>query len=373
MMDADLTNALDSLDTAGRYKVAGYIMERYGDQDMADILNLMSAQMDFCGTDEGDSVLKKTRVKLVTMIKERANANLFIRKIRDCDVVAMSSGAVTSGTHDRLRSRYHRDGLYDPAIFGGDGRIPVLSNYGEKPSDGTFGIGMGHIDLPIHVVLPSDYHALAILLMMKDDDVKRVAEYAAHIIIESSVPDEYSVGQVLSEKEHRYMKDKYPEDFRGGRIRTEIGGEAFYELLCNLKRPDHPERLAFSKVPVIGTQYRPMAYIENERDYDVHVISKMYADILNESNELKKSIDSRSSDILVLNYARKLENSVAKLDRAIIELANSYIAVKKRGGKVPSGGLSQLLFTHRINILDMEKPSSCMSHDIESINISRKF
>lgn len=368
-MDTNILENISNLadiDTAGKLKAAAIIMDKYGDEEMAQTLNLLSAQMDFASSDEGDEVINKTKAKLDKMIKERneRHAMNYLNILQDKDVTEMCNGIVRCPDFDMLRSEYYKNGLFDPDIFGGEGKIPVIKNNSHSPLK-CFGESMGYIELPMYAVLRAHYFIIAGLLKLRLDDIDRIMKYQVHVVTDSSTP-EYTRGQILTEQEYRDLIDN--ENYKA-KVSTDIGGNAIYKLLCSLNYPDHPERLAFKNLPVIGTIFRPMAYLDDKDKYRSSELNSIYTKIINRVNRINKLTEYEAPEILIRNEFRMLQNAVTELDEKLSEISTKLIAMKKQGKNVIKGYISQIAFSKRHKILSFERPDFLKKSEIESIHV----
>ena len=336
MMEKTMLETLlntDRSDTAERYKSASLIMEDCGDPEMAEVLKVLSAQMDFDGSDNSvaSEAIKRTREKLDKLIADRAgrHANQYIKVLRDEEIIEMSGGEVLKSDYSALHSRYLKDGLYDPDIFGGSGKIHKIKGE-EKINITDFGRGIGHIVLPCRVIAKESYMQVADLLELKTKDVEFVAKYTRHIVIESKI-EEVEKGQILTEKEYHEMSKKYT----GDEIRIGIGADALYEMLLALNYSDQPERLAFKVVPVMSPMFRPMAYMEDEHRFFVDCITTAYSHIINNTRRYNKLIGLGIPDIIKYNEERKIVESVEHLFRVVEKRSIAEIkSIKNKGYRI---------------------------------------
>ena len=354
-------------DAAGRYSASAIIMEKYGDTEMAETLKLLSAQMDFANEDEASDAINRTQTKLNDLIKARKqrHASGYIKMIQDSDVESMSSGVVIEpSAFDPFTSSYNKNGLFDPDIFGGEGKIPVMETADSDVPYDMFGNAMGHIELPVHVVRPDDFIIVSCLLSMTTENVEGVVGFSRYVVIRSSEPDLYKVGQVLTEKEYQEAMAAKIDGLEIG-----IGGDAIYKMLCNLNYPDHPERLAFTKIPVIAPKYRPMAYIKDKDKYTSTDLNDVYEDIIMKSNRVRKYIGMGVPSIILRNESRILQDAVAKLEEMVYAELSEYASRSRHCRRIPVGLLNQLFFAHRHNLLTLPKPVDTKRSEIESLHI----
>lgn len=280
-------------------KAVSAIMDAYDDKPMADIMRQLSGQLDFYEEDEENGALSRTYATLDAMIKERKDrhASLYLDKLTDDMIREMSSGEVTEVCYDYLGSQYEKNGLFDPAIFGGEGLIQAYD-----PEKGfsvkSFGTRMGHIELPCHVVLPSSYDTIASMLHLDSDDVRRIATGYYYVDIEKNT-------LVPAKELNEYQSEKETSLF------TE--GDAIYHMLCNLHYGDKPERLAFQVVPVISPVTRIMLFNQEKEVYEVSGINNHYERIISRSNRIKKLEGMRAPEIILLNEKRILAEYVNAL------------------------------------------------------------
>ncbi len=354
-------------DAAKRYAASAAIMEQYGDSEMADTLKLLSSQMDFVNEDEASDAINRTQTKLNELIKARKqrHASGYIKMIQDSDVEVMSSGIVTEPhAFDPLTSSYKKNGLFDPDIFGGEGKIPVMETADSDMPYDMLGNAMGHIELPVHVVRPDDFIVVSCLLSMTRENIERVVRFSRYVVIRSSEPDLYKVGQVLTESEYQEAMTANIDGLEIG-----MGGDAIYKMLCNLNYPDHPERLAFTKIPVIAPKYRPMTYIKDKDKYTSADLNEVYEDVLVKSNRVRKYISMGVPSIILRNESRILQDTVAKFEEMVSATLSEYAPRIRHCRRIPVELLNQLFFAHRHNLLTLPKPVDTKRSEIESLHI----
>lgn len=353
---------IDRTNIADKYRGASIIMESYGDQEMADTLRLLSGQMDFDDSTEADDAIKRTMDKLDDLIAERNNHNAFsyISRLTDDMVLARSNGRVTKTDVSVIHSRYLKDGLYDPDIFGGSGSIPVVEGDTEKLSfHGSFGRGFGHIELPVPVVLESDYHIISTLLSMPVEDIKTVATYQKHAVVASDNTD-FPVGSVVTDAERWDCLDNSVE--------FAIGGDAIHKLLENLHYADHPERLAFRMVLVAAPDIRPLAFNKTQKKYMIDKLTCIYTDIIANVQRMEHMIRMGVPSVIIYNYGHILDDQVNALDRFVKNRLGKYAGRKCRNPYMKYA-FDQLWMVSRRNTLDYDEQPVEKSSDIESLNI----
>lgn len=367
-MQAEHTRALyeelsniDRNSAAEKYRGAAIIMENYGDQEMADTLRLLSAQMDFDDSTEADDAIKRTMDKLDGLIADRDSHNAFsyISRLTDDMVITKSNGLVTDGDVSVIHSCYLKGGLFDPDIFGGSGRIPVVDDDAKQIPHHTFGNGFGHIELPVHVILESDYSIISNLLSMSLADVEAVAKYRKYVVVKSDNED-FPVNSVVTHAQRAACQD---DD-----VEFAIGGDAIYKLLVNLNYADHPERLAFRTLLVAAPDVRPIAFNTTAKRYMVDSLTCIYSDIIKNVHRLEHMLSLNVPPVIAYNYSHIIDEQVNKLDRL----------VKSRFGKYAGGHcrhpyrkhvFDQLWLVSRRNTLSYEEQPVTKTSDIESLNL----
>lgn len=355
-------SSIDRKSAADKYRGASIIMENYGDQEMADTLRLLSGQMDFDDSTEADDAIKRTMDKLDGLIADRDSHNAFsyISRLTDDMVIARSNGKVTETDVSVIHSRYLKDGLYDPDIFGGSGSIPVVEGDTASLSfHGSFGRGFGHIELPVPVVLESDYHIISMLLSMSAEDIEAVAKYQKYAVVASDNTD-FPVGSVVTEAEHR--------DCHDNSVKFAIGGDAIYKLLENLHYADHPERLAFRMVLVAAPGIRPLAFNKTQKRYMIDKLTCVYTDIIANAHRMEHMISMGVPSIIVYNYGHILDDQVNKLDKFVKSRLGKY-AGRKCQNPYMKHVFEQLWLVSRRNTLDYDTQPVEKISDIESLNI----
>ena len=206
---------------------------------------------------------------------------------------------------------------------------------------------MGHIELAApcsHIWyfkgIPS---RIGLILDISPKVLEKVLYFAAYIVTE--VKEDYlplTVGQVLSEKEYRDMREKYEDDFKAG-----MGAEAVKELLEQinldqlsvqlreeLKTASSQKKLRLVKrlevveafresgnkpswmimdvLPVIPPDIRPMIQLDGGR-FATSDLNDLYRRVINRNNRLKRLIQLNAPDIIVRNEKRMLQEAVDAL------------------------------------------------------------
>lgn len=294
-------------DAGSRLKAASMIMERCGDEEMAEVLNTLSAQMDFDDNEEASAAIGRTRARLDALIADRHAhySSLYIKKLLDSEILELSNGEVAAGDFDGIKSCFCEHGLFDPDIFGGSGRIPYYDDENNKMGTRTYGEGLGHIQLPVSVVLERDYGLIAQLLGISTDEVRRVARYASYLVLD---PGHSGLKKfaVLNEKEyHEHDNDRT--------LKVDMGGEALHAALEDLGYGDHPERLSFSVVAVSSPITRPMAYSKAEDIYHSTPLNNAYKNLIAMCARYRRLAELGAPDILIRNEGRMLDEAVNKL------------------------------------------------------------
>ncbi len=355
-------SSIDRKSAADKYRGASIIMENYGDQEMADTLRLLSGQMDFDDSTEADDAIKRTMDKLDGLIADRDSHNAFsyISRLTDDMVVARSNGKVTKTDVSVIHSRYLKDGLYDPDIFGGSGSIPVVKGDTEKLSfHGSFGRGFGHIELPVPVVLKSDYHIISTLLSVPVEDIKTVATYQKYVVVASDNTD-FPAGSLVTEAEYR--------DCHDNSVKFATGGDAIHKMLENLHYADHPERLAFSMILVAAPDIRPLAFNKTQRKYMIDNLTTFYTRIIESVQRMEHVIAAGFPSVLVHAHGLALSMQVNALDEFVKSRLGKY-AGRKCQNPYMKHVFEQLWLVSRRNTLDYDEQPVAKISDIESLNV----
>lgn len=348
---------LNRTDLSDRYKAASIIMADCCDTELADTLGTLSAQMDFDDNESASDAINRTRDKLDKLMTERKahHANLYIKRLTDEEILKVSGGSVTDSDYDRLTSSYCKNGLFDPDIFGGSGKILSLKSTDTIKTE-AFGEGIGHIELPVHVIFKSDYDIVAGLLGMTAADVEKVARCACYVVIESGDNDP-AVGTVLTEPEYNEIKDQET-------LRVGIGGDALYEMLKNLGYSDKPERLLFKVLPVIAPKYRPMAYRNDTHELFSVSLNNIYHKIIMRTNRLNRLLELKAPEVIKRNEIRILNDYVNELQEAI-----AFIVHQIKRTNLHFDRKCQYAFALRIRSFGYEMPKGVKTEDISSLNL----
>lgn len=280
-------------------RAASAVMDAYDDKPMADIMRRMSAQMDFYEDTEKDGAISRTCLEMDAMIRERQDrhAGAYVNRLTDDMVRELSSGEVTEGSYSYGHSRYHEHGLFDPAIFGGCGTIPVFSEQSGSFSIRGFGTGMGHVLLPCHVTCKKDHNIIASLLGIRSSQVDKIASGMVYVNMQDKtlLPQKEYLGSVHEkEKDNTFL----------------TGGDALYRMLCDLGYGDKPQRLAFCVLPVVSPVTRPMAYKESEGRYIVSELNDLYEHIILRSARIRRLQSLGAPEIILVNERRMLSDHV---------------------------------------------------------------
>ncbi|MCL2089120.1 MAG: DNA-directed RNA polymerase subunit beta' [Oscillospiraceae bacterium] len=204
---------------------------------------------------------------------------------------------------------------------------------------------MGHIELaaPVSHIwyfkgIPS---RMGLLLNISPKNLEEVLYFAKYIVVE---PGDTTLekGQLLSEKEHADMREKYEDDFRAG-----MGAETIKELLATMELDqlsvqlkgeldnatgqkriklirrlevvdafrlsgNRPEWMILDTIPVIPPDIRPMVQLDGGR-FATSDLNDLYRRVINRNNRLKRLIELQAPDIIIRNEKRMLQESVDAL------------------------------------------------------------
>ena len=346
-----------------RYIAAGHLLIKKGDSE----LGMLHIKLGDALNSEDDKMVRNARNKLNKLMTSRPYLDEYIDRVRDSEVQEMSNGEVTETTYDINTMSYMAGGLYDPRKFGGEGRVEIIGKDGKSKNKVRFGKAMGHIQLPIHVVLPGDYPLVAKILKISKQTVEDIGNYKAHVIIDSGIYDDCKKGDVLYGKKYDEARHKHPT---GVKYRT--GGEALWEMLLALDQPGHPERIAFGYIPVIAPAYRPTAYLESEMGYDEDEFTTIYHRIIGRSERTKKVLEINGPEFLYEEFSKSIEEAVEELMVYTDIILNEYVKREGNVKDIPVEMVDQLIFLRRERRLDFEKPVDVMTRDIERPDIYPK-
>lgn len=353
LMQINKSNAAD------RARGAAMIMEHYGDKEMADTLRLLSGQLDFDDSNEAGDAIKRTNEKLDKLIKEREkhHSSVYISCLTDDMILALSGGEVTDLCYSGVESRFLRHGLFDPDIFGGSGKIPYFDDERHTYSIAEYGTGIGHVKLPCHVVLESNYQIIAHLLGQKKEDIEKLAKYVSVVITDPGDSD-LKVGMILTEKEYMNYADK--------NVSVSIGGDAIYDMLKALNYSDQPERLAFCVLPVASPTTRPIAYSLKEETYYSDPLNRAYEKIINLSQRFMRLQGLGMPDIISNNERRMIDDAVNELERAIAKQNTKRLC---KNNVYAIHDFYQRMIVRRCNMVNAVYIPSQKTGDIESLGV----
>ncbi len=205
---------------------------------------------------------------------------------------------------------------------------------------------MGHIDLaaPVSHIwyfkgIPS---RMGLILDISPRMLEKVLYFALYIVTDPGGARELQKKQMLNEKEYRYMREKYENDFEAS-----MGAEAIQKLLAEidldalseelkteletatgqkrvrlLKRLEvveafrlsgnRPEWMIMDIVPVIPPDIRPMVQLDGGR-FATSDLNDLYRRVINRNNRLKRLLELGAPDIIVRNEKRMLQEAVDAL------------------------------------------------------------
>lgn len=351
-------------DAGSRLLAASMIMERCGDLEMSDVLRCLAGQMDFDDNEEACAAIRRNWVKLDALIADRKShrANRYIKVLRDSEILDISNGEVTGNDYDYLRSMFCKNGLFDPDIFGGSGKIPFYDDENDKFVTKTYGTAIGHIQLPIHVVFESDYDIIAYLLQMTLENVSKVAKYECYLVLDqgNSTLKKFDVINEASYKEHVNAGEEFIAD---------IGGNAIYKALRSLGYADEPERLAFTVVPVPSPIIRPIAYSKAKELYYSFGLNDRYYSIVTMNNRVKKMMELGLPDIIIRNESRMLDEAVNKLKKAAQDSFKHTHWLKSPHHNFMLSQLFLIFRSRDFALRRLTKEELHKTSDIESLNV----
>src|SRR3972149_3229256 len=204
---------------------------------------------------------------------------------------------------------------------------------------------MGHISLAAPVChiwyLKGVPSRIGLLLDMSPRALERVVYFAAYVVVDPGTTP-LQKRQLLSENEYREMREKYGQAFRAG-----MGAEAVNELLNEMdleklsrqlrvdlktaggqKRMKTLKRLevveAFRKsgnqpawrilgvIPVIPPDLRPMVQLDGGRSATSD-LNDLYRRVINRNNRLKRLLEIRAPEVIIVNEKRMLQEAVDAL------------------------------------------------------------
>ena len=353
---------LDKNSIADRAKGAAMIMQRYGDKEMSDALNMLSGQLDFYDSDDGNDAIKRTNDKLDKLIKEHENrhAMSYMSLLTDEDVLAMSNGEVTEFSMSDLESCFLQHGLFDPDIFGGSGKIPYFDDEKTRYYLDQYGTGVGHIVLPCYVVPETNYRIIAHLLGQTYDSIRKLAKYE-NVVVTNSGKSDVKPGTIMSEKEFA--------DYHDPDMTYAIGGDAIYDMLKALNYSDQPERLAYRVLPVVSPVTRPIAYSQKESIYCVDPMTSAYEEILRQSNRLHRLLSLGVPAVIMYNEKRILGEAVNRLCQMAVK---HYAKRIHKTNAYVCHNFYQCMLICRYNMISAVCIPSEKLSDIESLGIYPK-
>jgi DNA-directed RNA polymerase subunit beta' len=205
---------------------------------------------------------------------------------------------------------------------------------------------MGHINLAAPIVhiwffkaIPSH---MGNILGMKTSDLEKVIYFQDYVVIDPG-DTPLTPHQVLTEEEHRQMREQYASSFK-----AMMGAEGIKELLARLdlnevnlelrealdntrskqkikdlskrlkiiEQMRHSENktewLVMDVIPVIPPDLRPLVLLESG-NFATSDLNDLYRRIINRNNRLKKLMDLNAPEVIIRNEKRMLQQSVDAL------------------------------------------------------------
>ena len=349
---------LVSKDYSDKLKAAAISKELEGDTQIAEKMRILSAQLEFSKDSDDTSAVEETRKELSEMIDARKKHETmrYHHYLFDDDVLDMSSGEVTNPEGvDFDMCTFIKGGLYDPSIFGGDGTIPHLNEDGKVKFNGTDGLSIGHISLPIRCVNPNDIDEIAHLLKMDKKTIQMILS-----------------GDLWLDTEAETLIAKEDLDSKVIASKFVSYGDAVYYLLEKLNMPDHPERYAFKVLPVLCAAVRLCVMDPNSLTIGISSeIVYRYRKVLFASRRVRRLVELKAPSIILVNEFRMVQESVASLmeskngpfEKEHNSLADLLLEAKEK--KARAWVKSSILTALRYRLFDMEIPLVTNSVEIK--------
>ena len=205
---------------------------------------------------------------------------------------------------------------------------------------------MGHIELASPVAhiwflksLPSRVGSMLDITLR---DLEKVLYFENYIVTEPA-KSEFSVGQLLTEKEYRAAREKFGAAFEAGMGADTVFGllkkidveKEYAQLREDLKETtseakkkklakrlkafsafktsaNRPEWMILTVVPVIPPDLRPLVPLDGGR-FATSDLNDLYRRVINRNNRLKRLIELQAPDIIIRNEKRMLQESVDAL------------------------------------------------------------
>lgn len=285
---------------------------------------------------------------------------LYSDRFSDEEITQMAGGEVKNGDIDIIQSKFIKDGLFDPDIFGGSGVIPYYDDENGKIPQKSFGCGIGYIKLPFHAVLESDMEIIAKLLNMNVTDINNIVLYNSYLCTDPG-STLFKKNDVITDKEY----DKYVNEG----LKALTGGDAIYEALKGLNLPEKPEKLAFTVVPVIAPITRPIAYSKAEDKFMAFPINEIYEMIIRRLDRCKRVSKLDVPEIMINNEYRLLNNSVNMLANTANEYIHCFNFTNTGFHTFLSAQFNLILHKGRAEFSRIEIKGKDKTEDIKSIYI----
>ena len=205
---------------------------------------------------------------------------------------------------------------------------------------------LGHIQLASPVVhtwfLKSSPSPLALLLNIKNKDLKSIVYYASYIVVDAGKTD-LKKGDILDETRYTDLRDRFGNSFVAlsgaeavkrlledidlhkqevelrKKLRTTKSSQQRKAVIKRLEivesflhSTNKPEWMVLSVLPVIPPELRPMVQLDGGR-FATTDLNDLYRRIINRNNRLKKLIADNSPHLIVKNEKRMLQWAVDAL------------------------------------------------------------
>ena len=220
---------------------------------------------------------------------------------------------------------------------------------------------MGHINLAVPVVhiwyLRSIPSKLSYILGLSTKDLEKIIYYESYIVIRSGESDVEPLS-LVDEEDYVELKREYGKPTGDGAKESKeyfeagMGGEAIRQVLANLdlenlaaelqhavktetskqrksdalkrlkvvkaflpddeKKPNRPEWMVLSVLPVIPPELRPLVPLDGGR-FAASDLNDLYRRVIIRNNRLKQLIEIKAPDVILRNEKRMLQEAVDSL------------------------------------------------------------
>ena len=334
-----------------------------GDQEIADVMRTLSAQLAFSGPDDDSPAVEETRSRLSQLITDREEREHmhYHKYMSDEEVLRISNGEVRNSIGiNRDICCYTEDGMYDPRIFGGQAFPPSVGEDGKVIRETIVrnvpgAVYFGHITLPCYLIAKRDLADVSNLTGLKKETVQEIAD--CNMWVDRDMGNGV---KLMTYKE--FLQNSLENEMRIVRGDLLTGGDAIRALLENLELPDHPENMCFRILPVPPVFMRRAYFDEEDFSFVESSITTAYEWVLNTAQRVSKLQELCAPLIIRLSAIKSLNTAVDKLFGSR-DNENSLYGILA-SSKCPKEFIVPLRLALRLRVMgfDVSKPEEPISY-----------